>query len=258
MLILLRKPVIIETKIIILRTSEMKLFDIYLHSQNIERFPDEEKVVYLTFDGDNHSNRTHLILEMLKKEGIKATFFLTGNFMQSYPEDAIKILKNAHEIGNHTHTHPHLTTFALNRIQNTLRRVSPEFLFGQLYRTENLLVEVCGEQIPLLWRAPYGEENPEIRRWASRLGYIHIRWSYDFIDWKGVKVYQARLDSFLNIEDKRGFILLLHLGSIENDRVEFKNFLEKLIPFLKKEGYRFETVGEGVKRHLRPSPPSKR
>jgi len=208
---LINRPYFKEIKILE-RKKILKQNRIIFFKGSIKRFPIKEKEIYLTFDGGSYAERVDIILDVLKKENIKATFFLTGEFIKKFPEKVKKIVKDSHEVGNHTYTHPHLTSFALNGFQYTLKNIKPERIFKELYKTEEIFRKTTGKQMKLFWRAPYGEENRYIREWAGRFLYIHIRWTFDFLDWKSIKDYQKRLKDFLKIKDKRGYILLLHLG----------------------------------------------
>src|SRR5688572_21894831 len=97
-----------------------------------------EKVIALTFD-DGPGRWTEPILELLKKHNIRATFFMEGSQVETYPEIARKVLDAGHEIGNHTYNHfnfntpknafPERFVHELEQTENTLRRAfkNPEF-----------------------------------------------------------------------------------------------------------------------------------
>jgi len=214
---------------------------------SIIKFNTDKKEIYLTFDGGSYAQRYKVILDVLRKNNIKTSFFLTGEFMRRFPEVVKKIVADSHEVLNHTYSHPHFTTFEINGMNFTIKGLLPERVFGELFRAEELFKKITGKNMKFIWRSPYGEENKEIRRWASRMGYVHVRWTYDFLDWKSVEDYKKRFERFLKIRNKKGYILLLHLGSPENDTAEYRVFLENLINELKKEGYVFKKISEGIK-----------
>ncbi|MEO0254777.1 MAG: polysaccharide deacetylase family protein [candidate division WOR-3 bacterium] len=247
---LYKKPVI-EHKDFILK--KIYIGEKYYHpffDGSIVRFKTQKKEIYITFDGGSFAQRADVILNILKKYKIKSSFFLTGEFMEKFKNVVQKIISDSHEVLNHTYSHPHFTTYEINKKNQTIKGLSPEMIFGELFKTEELFEKITGKKMEFIWRSPYGEENAEIRRWASRLGYIHVRWTYDFLDWKSVRDYRERFENFKKIEDKRGYILLLHLGSPENDTLEYKIFLENLIKELKKEGYQFKKISEGIKEEI--------
>ncbi len=248
--LLFNKPIVKEKYFVFKKIYIKKIEKPVFYEGSIIRFKTPQKEIFLTFDGGSYAERADLILRILKKHNIKASFFLTGNFMKKFPGVVKKIVNDSHEVLNHTYSHPHLTTYEINGINNTLMTLNPENVFGELYRAEKIFREITGKNMPFIWRAPYGEENKEIREWAARMGYVHVRWTYDFLDWKSIRDYYKRLEKFLKIKDKRGYILLLHLGSAQMDTAEYKIFLEKLINELEKEGYTFKKISDKIKEEI--------
>jgi len=211
------------------------------NSENRERWTDAEPTkavlsigkspgIALTFDGGSDNNALNSILKTLKRNRVRATFFLTGKFIKRYPQAARRIVADGHEVGNHTWSHPHLTTYEQTYRQQTGKKVNREFLQNQLLRTERLFTAVTGARMAPYWRAPYGEYNSEILAWANALGYRHIGWtshgkhtrSLDTLDWvddpkdplyvSGEKmatqvIALARKSSF------NGGIVLMHVGT---------------------------------------------
>ncbi|MEN3046781.1 MAG: polysaccharide deacetylase family protein [Candidatus Hydrothermales bacterium] len=231
-------------KKILVKEKEVRHF----YDGSIKRFNTDKKEIYLTFDGGNYAQRAEVILDVLKENNIKASFFLTGEFIKKFPEIVKRIIRDSHEVLNHTYSHPHLTTYEINGRNFTRKDITPEKVFGELFRTEEIYEKLTGRKMDYIWRAPYGEENKEIIRWASRMGYIHIRWSFDFLDWRSVEDYKKRLKEFFKIRDKRGYILLLHLGSPENDTADYRVFLSHLIKELKNQKYEFKKISEGLRK----------
>src|SRR5512133_1845198 len=86
------------------------------------------KAVCLTFDGASEANAALPILDTLNSRNVKATLFLTGHFLKRYPDIVRQFLANGHEIGNHTKSHPHLTSYAQNYIQTTLPDITAEII----------------------------------------------------------------------------------------------------------------------------------
>lgn len=120
-----------------------------------------------------------------------------------------KLIQNNHEIGNHTFSHSHLTTYAMNHRQTTLPNVTKEFIFDELRKTDALFFKIAGRHLDPYWRAPFGETNAEIRKWASELGYMHIGWtnlnnqSMDSMDW----VENASVPGYKTVEQSAAKIL---------------------------------------------------
>lgn len=240
-------------------TPESKIYikKIKIKSENefpvdVKRIITDEKIVCITFDGGSYADRVDSIVSILKRENIPATFFLTGEFIKNFPEKTKKIAENF-EVGNHTYSHPHLTTFEINQIHNTLYNINQIKILEELIKCEEIFEKITGKKIKRIWRAPYGEENYEIKKWAKRIGYTHIRWTYDTRDWmneteKRFIPFERILKDIVNKRNLRGYIFLLHAGSVKRND-SFYDFLKSLIKELKKRGYRFLSITHALKYH---------
>lgn len=224
---------------------------------NLTRGPLGEREVFLTFDGGSTANVTAAILDILKREGVHATVFLTGEYIQHYPDLTRRIVAEGHMVGNHTFSHPHLTTYSFNARQRTLAGVTQEFLQSQLQRTREVFSLVTGKSMARLWRAPFGEFNAQILSWAQAEGYRHVCWTphLDTLDWVAspadplFKTPQQILQGLLRRDqsDPRGLdggIVLMHLGTERESGMEADRILPDLIQSLRAKGYRFGTVDE--------------
>ncbi|MDT8395810.1 MAG: polysaccharide deacetylase family protein [bacterium] len=228
---------------------------------DIDRGLSGSRTVAVTFDGGSYSNAAARILDVLAQRNLKATFFLTGEFMRSYPEITRRIADEGHEVGNHTYSHLHLTTFEKNFRQDILPGITREILLAELKKNEAFFEELTGRKMVSLWRAPYGEQNETIRRWASSAGYQHVSWTYDpktrknldGLDWvsdRGSALYLSSgdiVDKILSFDSQTemglgGGIVLLHLGS-ERKADPFYPRLGQLIDKLREKGYEVGSVG---------------
>lgn len=228
--------------------------------------PVDRKRVALTFDGGSNANVAPAILDTLSSRSVSATIFLTGNFIRRFPETTRNIVAAGHECGNHTYNHPHLTSYGIDRTRSTLPDITPETLADQLLRTERLFRYTTGYSIQPLWRAPYGEYNSAICRWAHDAGFLHIGWrqgrtwrdgldSNDWVPDSATPGYHSPEDFYHKVIDLsrrppagiNGGIILMHLGTHrkrKKDQVHF--IIGKLIDTLRADGYRFVTVSELV------------
>jgi peptidoglycan/xylan/chitin deacetylase (PgdA/CDA1 family) len=169
------------------------------------------------------------------------------------------MVREGHEIGNHTATHPRLTDYKNSRRHTTLEGVTKEFLLKELEETERLFRELTAEPMAPLWRAPYGEINAEIRGWAFEAGYTHVGWSVsrgetlDTLDWVKDRFSHLYLsseeikDKILNFKKDstglRGGIILMHLDSGRpSDRASEK--LAEMLDEIARRGYRFVKVSK--------------
>ncbi|MBI5561440.1 MAG: polysaccharide deacetylase family protein [Deltaproteobacteria bacterium] len=229
--------------------------------RDITRGTADRMEVAITFDGGYEDGDADAILSTLRSRGIKTTVFLTGTFIKKYPEVARRIVRDGHEVGNHTMTHPHLTDFERTYRQTTKQGVDRAMLASELRQTAALFKETTGAEMAPLWRAPYGEENDEIRRWAFEEGYAHIGWTYDgkrkesldTLDWVGDAssrlyrtAYEIRdrvLNFGRNANGVRGGIVLMHLGT-ERKRDKASEVLGEIIDGLAASGYRMVPVSK--------------
>lgn len=214
----------------------------------------------LTFDGGADANVARMVLAALRDHGVRATFFLTGEFVRRYPDLTRRIVAQGHEVGNHTWSHPSLTRFNEIRRHETRPDMTRERFELEMLRTENLFLQVTGQPMAPLWRAPYGEINAEINGWAADLGYRHIGWtrrggrerSFDTLDWVASPadpLYVSGRDMAARILRQArepawaGSIVLMHLGVLRrNNRIQDE--LQQLIPALQAAGVRLGTIGE--------------
>jgi peptidoglycan-N-acetylmuramic acid deacetylase len=187
---------------------------------------------------------------------VRTTIFLTGEFIRRYPDIVRRIVADGHEVGNHTDTHPHLTTYARDGRQATRPGVDRAFLTKELATTARLFQETTGRTLAPFWRAPFGEHNEEIRRWAAEAGYWHVGWTggragLDGLDWisdprsSGYRS-SARVVSALVERAENGGIVLLHLGSDREDPVAPK--IPLLLQGLSARGFRFARASEFLER----------
>ena len=225
---------------------------------NLTRGPKNEKVILLSFDGGSSDEAADEILSTLESHHIRTTVFLTGVFIERFPDVVRRIVADGHEVGNHTFDHPHFAPDFRRDPRWTERRVQDELL-----RADEAFFRLTGHPMDPFWRSPYGENTKEIRTWAEAIGYRHVGWSEgaDSLDWatpKETRLYRsggaileklhARMD-----KDGDGLIVLMHLGS---GRPEADRPAAKLGAFIDKaraEGWRFVTASEMMRLTGHPS-----
>jgi len=179
----------------------------------------------LTFDGGSSANGTHDLLDMLQRLDLTVTIFVTGGFIEKFPAVVRRAVLAGHEVGNHTFSHPRLTTYAQNNRHQLLPNVTKPWFLDELRRTEEAFRDATGRPMAPLWRAPYGEENAALRGWAMEVGYLHIRWSslqgksLDSLDWVEDEHSNLYFDSsrlvnrLLAFPEMKGGIVLMHLAT---------------------------------------------
>lgn len=193
--------------------------------------PASKKVVALTFDDGPDPVYTPKVLDILKKNHAKATFFLIGKHMEEYPEIVTREVREGHELGNHTYSHVVL-----------LRKSKSEFQ-EEINKTEQLINEFQRPPKINILRPPRGRINNRTVFLSHKLHFEIVLWHQDPGDWAqpGVSRIIRRVLSGIH----KGDIILLHdAGGNQKQTVAA---LKVIIPLLKKRGYRFVTLYELLK-----------
>lgn len=228
--------------------------------QDITRGGTDAMEVALTFDGGGEANDAGTILRILEERDVKATMFLTGEFIMKNPGLVKRMALEGHEAGNHTMTHPHLTDFS-NSLKHTTA-IDKDVLLKELRGTRRLYSAVTGFEMAPLWRAPFGEINTELLSWGYEEGFMHTGWtrgrgeSLDTLDWvsdRASALYRSPeeikkrvLDFGKGSHGLSGGIILMHLGT-DRDTERAAEALGELIDELKGRGYRLVKVSELLK-----------
>lgn len=186
---------------------------------------DEPKIA-ISFDASWGNSDTRNILDILDKHNVKATFFLTGGWVSSYPEDVIEIFNRGHELGNHSATHPHLP------------QKSKEQISSELSSVHNDVFKLTGYEMHV-FRPPFGDYNNTLIEVAYELGYYTIQWNVDSLDWKEYGASQL-LNTVLNHKALgNGSIILMHNGAKYTPIV-----LDELLSSLEAKGYEFVKMSD--------------
>lgn len=190
--------------------------------------PNNEKIIAITFDDGPDPTYTPQVLHLLRQYKAEATFFMIGFRVQRNPYLVKQVLKEGHEIGNHTMNHLYASNSSDEKLEN-------DILDGKKF-FEKWVKE------PLLFRPPGGYINDAVFKTAKEAGYQTVLWSWhqDPRDWANPGVESIVNHVVKNA--KSGDIVLLHDGG--NNRSQTVAALAKILPELKKQGYRFVTVSE--------------
>src|SRR5690625_3423944 len=108
-----------------------------------------EKEIYFTFDNGYEEGYTEKVLDILKKEQIPATFFVTGHYVKSSPELVKRMVKEGHMIGNHSYHHPDFTT------------MTKEDMKDELDRLEEAVADITAQKEMKYLRPPRGTFNED-------------------------------------------------------------------------------------------------
>jgi peptidoglycan/xylan/chitin deacetylase (PgdA/CDA1 family) len=183
------------------------------------------KVISLTFDDGPDGNITPLILDILGKYHIPATFFQIGNKAEKHVDLIRMIYSRGHLLGIHSYSHTFLYDFSGRRKMEQ-----------DLLKAEEIIFNATGKR-PLLFRPPYGVTNPVMAKVVKMLGYKVIGWSVKSLD-TTIKDADRIAERVLR-KLKPGAVILMH-----DTRDETPIALEMIIMRAKEEGYRFAGLEE--------------
>jgi peptidoglycan-N-acetylglucosamine deacetylase len=185
-----------------------------------------DSVIALTFDDGPSPSHTPAVLSLLRREGVRATFFVVGSAVERQPQLARMIIEDGHELGNHSYSHRPMVLMR----QGTIR--------VEVERTDSL-IRAAGSRGPIHFRPPYGKRLLGLPWYLSRTGRTTVLWSLEPDTWHEAA---DAMVSHVAAAVEPGAIILLHveIPSRREERVA----LATLIPVLRERGYRFVTLSE--------------
>ena len=199
----------------------------------------DKKVVALTFDHSWGNTFTPSILDTLKQNNIKATFFIMGPWAQKHAEVAKRMVTDGHEIASHGYRHQNYGDMTEGWVKEDIEK------------SHALIKEVTGVDAKLI-RPPNGHYSKQSLQVTEQMGYRTIIWSIDSLDWKnpGRDVIVERVVKRL----KPGGIILMHASDTP---IQTAEALPILLEKIKAQGYEIVTVGQlldqyaeqGIQRH---------
>lgn len=196
----------------------------YVYSSHMN---DGNKIA-LTFDDGPHPVYTPIILDILKEYNVHATFFLIGENAERNPDLVRRILREGHEIGNHTYLH------------KNLREHTPGCIYEEISMAEEAILRIADQRTKLL-RPPGGLYDKQVCETARRLDYDIILWTVDTLDWTHPtsKEIVEKVESSVQCGD----IILCHdfIGGAPSPTPDA---IKRIIPDLLGQGYEFVSVSE--------------
>jgi peptidoglycan-N-acetylglucosamine deacetylase len=193
-----------------------------------------DKIIALTINVDWGEENLPAMLETLKKEGVKATFFVSGRWAKNNPDMIKKMAAEGHEIENHGYSHPHPDKISVDENKR------------EILRTEQVIEGLTGKKTTY-FAPPYGEKGANGLRAAKELGYITTLFSLDTIDWhpnttvENIVQRAVYPQTKMGIKpEKKGAIVLMH------PKPNSVKALPTIILQLKQEGFHIVTISELV------------
>ena len=187
----------------------------------------DSKYIYLTFDLGYEAGYTEKILEVLKQNDVKATFFITAHYVNTQPELVQRMIDDGHIIGNHTVNHKSMPDCSLSTIKT------------EIMDLHTAIYEKFGYEMKYM-RPPKGEYSEKTVAYTNTLGYTTVMWSFAYDDWDEKKQGREEYgkEKILN-NVHNGEIMLLHATSKDN-----ANILDEVIKEIKNMGYEFRNIDE--------------
>ena len=189
--------------------------------------PRDLRRIALTFDDGPEPQTTPVLLELLRKHNIKATFFVIGTKAERYPA-IIKQLTNAgHLVANHSYSHPWYFNFLFGKA-----------LEKQILRTKDILKEIMGSD-SLFFRPPMGFTNPHYRKILEKHNMRIVGWDIRTFD-KNRKKHQIVEKIFK--KKCNGSIILMHDSGVSIEKLQY--IISTVAEKLQAQGYSFVRIDE--------------
>ena len=184
----------------------------------------DNKAVSLTFDAAWGNEDTQMLIDILAKYNVRATFFVVGAWVEKFP-DSVRALSGAgHEVMNHSNNHEHFTKLSANEIISNVTAANKK------------ISDVTGVT-PTLFRAPYGEYDDNVITTLRSLGMFTIQWDVDSLDWKELSA--ADITKRVASKVTPGSIVLFHNAALHTPAA-----LPAIIEHLLQNGYAIVPVSE--------------
>jgi len=186
--------------------------------------PGQLNAIALTFEASSGRGNTAAVLECLRRQRVRATWFLTGEWAERFPRLAREIVRDGHQVELHGHRHLHL------------RELSPLQLKDEILRSASVVRALSGVK-PRFLRPPFGSASPAVTRLARELGYRVVLEAVDSLDWQnpGAGEIVARVLA----KARPGAVVLMHTSADQTPAA-----LAGIIPGLLSAGYELQTLDQ--------------
>jgi len=186
------------------------------------------KELFLTFDNGYENGYTPPILDVLKEKQVPAAFFVTGHYVKSEPDLIQRMVAEGHIVGNHSWSHPDMTTLSESQITEELDKV------------KTAVADLTEQKEMRYLRPPRGIFDERVLAVSRKAGYTNVFWSIAYADWdtKQVRGAQYAYDKVM-AQLHPGAVILLHSVSKDN-----ADALGRIIDDARKQGYEFKSLDE--------------
>lgn len=186
----------------------------------------DDKVIYITFDAGYENGNIEKILDTMREKQVVSSFFILQNLVYKNKDLLDRMVQEGHLICNHTAHHKNMA------------KVTQDVFAAELAEMEKVYREGTGRELAKFYRPPEGSFTEENLKWAEKLGYTTVLWSFAYADWDNGRQPDphAAVKKILDATHP-GEIILLHPTSATNAAI-----LGELIDAWRADGYRFETL----------------
>lgn len=230
--IVLTSIALLATSLLVYPDSAETIGESLIHAKELPIYCVErdKPQISISFDAAWGNLDTSKLLETLKKHNVKATFFMTGGWIEKYPDDVKAIAAAGHDLGNHSENHKHMSELSLEQCKE------------EIMPPHEKVKKLTGKDM-LLFRPPYGDYNDTLIRATAECNYYAIQWDVDSLDWKD---YDANTIIKKVTEHKHlgnGSIILCHNGGKHTAEA-----LDELLATLKQKGFELVPISQLIYR----------
>lgn len=186
----------------------------------------QKPMVALSFDAAWGNEDTRQIMDILSKYNVKATFFMTGGWVEKYPDDVKYIASQGHDLGNHSENHKNMSQLEKDEILSEIQSVHSK------------VKTLTGIDMQL-FRPPYGDFDNDVITSVLDTGYYPIQWDVDSLDWKDYGTDSIIKTVLENEHLGNGSIILMHNGAKYTPKA-----LETIITGLQQKGFELIPISQ--------------
>lgn len=184
----------------------------------------DNKTVALSFDAAWGNEDTQQLIDILTDHGVKATFFLVGQWVDRYPESVKALADAGMDVMNHSDDHAHFS------------QLSEQDIISNVNACNDKIEAITGTR-PTLFRCPYGEYDNHVVSAVNSMGMHVIQWNVDSLDWKELSAQE--ITARVTKQVVPGSIILFHNAALHTPEA-----LPGIIEYLQQEGYEILPVSQ--------------
>ena len=203
--------------------------DYQVFGKLVNRVVTTEKVVALTFDDGPTKTATAKIIDLLARDNVKATFFLTGEGIEQNPDGARSLIAAGHQIANHSYSHQRMVFLSYQTVVDEIEKTNQQ-------------IRSVGYEGEIYFRPPYGKKLFVLPWYLQQQGITTVTWDVEPEKDDAMATDSKAMAQYTLEQVKPGSIILLHV--MFDSRQASMDAVPLIIRGLKEKGYTFVTVDE--------------